>query len=470
MVSIHDFNLKITPSDTDYIIQAECLSVGEAGPHPIKKERLSNLSAYDYSTAQIVGRNLYKIIFQSDIGRLFDRALAITESESSRLRLLFKFKQSQELHEIPWELLHDGQSFLAVNPRIPMARYLEQFKKVESLKIEPPVRVLFTTACPSGFPPLDLSTEERHMRSALKTLSKNAELTVKRNISIEQLQHTLLRAQNWDDRPFHIWHHCGHGGMEKGEFVLILEERSKKSLSTVKQLSTLMQACPALRVVTLNVCHSAFTAGLVPALANLNVPAVIGFRGSILDKSALAFAEAFYDAMFHTPLDVAVSQARMALMIQNNYELDWTLPLLFLRTTTPMVLERNPTKSSSILHNTTEQQPITNVGIPPSIYKRLQTTLLNCGPFSSNEELKNYFVDSRIAQWHDRLHETTTTMRRVQATIDFLSRQHNYRGENALVLLLYVLSDQISLDNHCHYQLIKLSDELRDLLSNRLHN
>ncbi len=355
MNKMHDFVLKVMPGDTGYLIHVECSSVGEAGPQPVKKSILTSLARYSYSTAISVGQNLYRAIIRDEIHELFERALAVAESQSAGLRLLLKFSQSPELHEVPWELLHNGQEFLAINPKTPIVRYLEQARKVDSLEVKPPIRILFTTACPQGQVPLDLAAEERYIRLALGHLGEKIDLVVERNISIRQLRHALMRAQNRENRPFHIWHHCGHGSILNGKFVLALEEHGKRALADVSQLSALVKACPDLRVVTLNVCHGSSAVGLAPALATLNVPAVIGFRGSILDQSALTFAEAFYEAIFHTPLDVALGQARMALAVQNNQTLDWSLPLLFLRTTNSLILkQQEDTKPEAVLPNDTK--------------------------------------------------------------------------------------------------------------------
>ncbi len=99
--------------------------------------------------------------------------------------------------------------------------------------------------------------------------------------------------------------------------------------------------------------------------------------------------------------------------------------------------------------------------IPPNLYNQLRRTLLNCGPFTNNAELKAIFVDTRISCWRDNLPDAINAINRVNATIDFLSGQSNVSGENALVLLLHVLSDQKSPDDVCHQQLAALTNQLQ---------
>jgi hypothetical protein len=356
-IGMHDFILIFMANDTDYLVRAECSLVGEAGPRAIKRTDLANLSLVgerltsgdinDIASAGQIGRALYQIVFQNDLHELFQRALAVVSDRSAGLRTLLKFKQAPELYEIPWELLHNGQQFLVTNPATPIARYLEQTHKVESLEIEPPLRVLFTTACPKDRPSLDLATEERNVRTALEPLGGAVELVVERRVSLDRLRHALMRAQN-RERPFHIWHHCGHGELLSHNgavfFGLVLEDRNAAQWVDVAQVSTLVRACSSLRMVTLNVCHGGSSVGLGPALASLNVPCVISFRSSILDQMALIFAEAFYEAILHNPVDVALGQARMALLAKDSRSLDWALPLLFLRTTNPVLMAKPEVK------------------------------------------------------------------------------------------------------------------------------
>lgn len=99
--------------------------------------------------------------------------------------------------------------------------------------------------------------------------------------------------------------------------------------------------------------------------------------------------------------------------------------------------------------------------ITPNIYSRLETVLLKCGPFSNNDSLRAIFIDSRISAWRTDLYETNNRTERVRLTIEYLCQQYNDKGENALLLLLQVISEHTSVGDACHQELIQLSDELR---------
>jgi hypothetical protein len=81
-------------------------------------------------------------------------------------------------------------------------------------------------------------------------------------------------------------------------------------------------------------------------------------------------------------------------------------------------------------------------GIDPDLNRQLMTTLRRCDAFTSNAELRSVFVDGRLSPWAYNVPEGESPAGRVQATIAFLHDKANAQGQNALVLLLYVLQDR----------------------------
>lgn len=101
----------------------------------------------------------------------------------------------------------------------------------------------------------------------------------------------------------------------------------------------------------------------------------------------------------------------------------------------------------------------------PDTYKILRTTLLDCGLFNSNIELRAVFVDSRISRWRRQVPQEISPARRVDAIVDLFYNQYNDRQENALALFLQVLSDQKDPRDVCHRRLTELAGELATLTS-----
>ncbi len=102
--------------------------------------------------------------------------------------------------------------------------------------------------------------------------------------------------------------------------------------------------------------------------------------------------------------------------------------------------------------------------LPPQLYNRLQSTLLKCGPFDSEVELRAMFVDARISPWRDAFPEMRNRVSRVNVLIDELLHRYATTGENALLLFLQVLNEQASAGDACHNDIATLATELEHTL------
>ncbi len=102
-------------------------------------------------------------------------------------------------------------------------------------------------------------------------------------------------------------------------------------------------------------------------------------------------------------------------------------------------------------------------GIGSSLLTQLREVLLRCGSFDNDDELRAVFVDERISPWRHLLPTAASPTGRVNRVIEFLSTQSNDKGENALVLFLYVLSEGISQGNKCKGELARLAAGLSGL-------
>jgi len=103
-------------------------------------------------------------------------------------------------------------------------------------------------------------------------------------------------------------------------------------------------------------------------------------------------------------------------------------------------------------------------GVSSEVYRQLRATLLSCGPFDSNDELKAVFVDARISPWRHAVPQAHSAVSRVDAIISYLSDKHNTQQENALVLFLRVLSERVDPGDICHQDLAQAADRLEQEL------
>lgn len=95
-------------------------------------------------------------------------------------------------------------------------------------------------------------------------------------------------------------------------------------------------------------------------------------------------------------------------------------------------------------------------GISPQLYNQLRNTLLDCGPFSNEQEIRAIFADARISPWRYSLPHADNPMSRVEGTIGFLYTKFTTNQQNALVLMLKVLQDRTPLGDACYQKLNSL--------------
>ena len=275
-----------------------------------------------------LGRALYKAIFSGEIGRRFEAyrkdSGAGGGNEPIRLRLLLEIEasptHSDPLFNLPWELLHDGHGFLALDRRISIVRRPMLVKK-DSETIHAPLRVLIACAEPRA-EGLARFNGEVHLREIEQAL-KGVEL-----LDLRLLPHaTRTSLQQALAEGVHIFHFLGHGDIEIASHVvmgrLYLENPDAPELADVVSSTALQDWMsqvpirPTLAVFT--ACRSgttdhAPTLGVAQALLDTGVSAVVGMQADLYVEEAQAFAAAFYRALAERAIvDDAMQAGREAL-------------------------------------------------------------------------------------------------------------------------------------------------------------
>lgn len=285
----------------------------------------------DRSELARLGRRLFECLFSAADRPLFVRAADASRREGRPLRLLVRLGHGSRLERIPWEILHDGDRFVAKDARSSIVRYFNDRQERPAFQVAPPVRVLITSACPPPHAPLHLDAEIAAVLRAYRGAEGLVRPVVHRNVSLKCLEDLWQRAEV-RKQPFHVWHHCGHGHHTTagGEprFLLSLESRGDAEYVTVDQLSEVVGTCPGLRLAILNVCHGGSAGGPVAELARLNVPVVIGYPSRVANDMAYRFAAALHGNLLQVPVELAVSLARRALASVPAMALEWSQPMV----------------------------------------------------------------------------------------------------------------------------------------------
>ena len=288
-------------------------------------ELLSENQAYRY------GRALFDSVFTDKVADLYRKS---RDQSEPGLRIVLRLP-SDDLHALPWELLHDGQDWLFLTTTKTLIRYIEMAAPLRSIKVDPPLQVLAVNVGVRG-----ICEDEAEGDSApvLIDLERRGliELCCLSNPTTTELKRELRR------QPWNIFHFDGHGAFDRttNENFLVLARNQR--LPSKDLARTLSDRKGSLRVVVLNACEGATSAvggptnSMAVELTRAGIPAVLAMQYKIEDRAAEVFATAFYERIADFwPVDAAVSSARAA-MVDIEHTLQWAVPVLYLRVQRPI--------------------------------------------------------------------------------------------------------------------------------------
>lgn len=296
-----------------------------------------------------IGSRLFSELVRDQVRDLWAQARAdLDDGGRLRLRLIL---HPPAVAALPWETLHDplrNQSF-AADTNISLVRtqnLVSHVARPRALEAALPLKVLLVTV-DSGLPgaavqhgPDHVETghnlaahmESDQIRSAIEKLpSYRVELDhLDGRVSIQQIQERLKTS--WPD----ILHYVGHGN----EDGLLLWAGDAPALVSAATLRTVLQQAESVKLVFLNACLAGQVdstrpfAGIAHQLLQSGLPAVIAMRYEIMDRSAVHFAAAVYDALVagqaRGQIDAAVTIARSNLYINDPHRVDYATPILWL--------------------------------------------------------------------------------------------------------------------------------------------
>ncbi len=151
-----------------------------------------------------------------------------------------------------------------------------------------PIRILFVLSCPPSQYQIDTAEEIRQIRAELQSAPYRDRF---KHEVITAATYTDLRKALREHKP-HILHIACHGTPE-AELVLSDGHGDEERIEAKAFIGLLGLLKENLRLVVLNACHSAaITPQLVPV-----VDLVLGMRGAVADRSAIAFAAVFYESL-----------------------------------------------------------------------------------------------------------------------------------------------------------------------------
>jgi tetratricopeptide (TPR) repeat protein len=330
----------------------------------------SSLSAQELPVRE-VGRRLFEAVFAERIYGRYTASLQEAARQGQPLRVVLRLR-APELAGLPWEAMFDPEADEYLCQREPIVRYVETAQPATPLPVSPPLRILGIVSAPRDLPALDVPEEQRRLTDAIDDLTKRGQVELRwaPGGTWPRLQEVL------QDGHWHVLHFIGHGGIDRGEGVLALEDEltGKANLVSSARFARLLHTCrPVPRLVVLNSCQSGEAAAddllssTAAALVHSGISAAVAMQFVVTDPAALAFSRGFYQALAHNhPVDEAVRLGRIMIDGTSENTLEWLTPVLFLRT--------DETRLFSIIRpegNGVPSQP----GPPPSEHVERESTL-----------------------------------------------------------------------------------------------
>ncbi|MDB9348754.1 CHAT domain-containing protein [Nodularia spumigena] len=249
----------------------------------------------DYSKT---GQALYNWLDGND--RIFQREIA----KHRRSGIVLAIAATKRLAHLPWEVLHDGKSFLVERkPAIIPIRWVKdensQQLTLENQPADRALNVLFMATSPLGIEPeLNFEAEEAQVLSA--TQRKPLSLIVEESGCLKELGHLV---EDYDQGYFDVVHLTGHATFLDEEPRFITEtELGEAEYSSAEDIATELQfQLP--KLIFLSGCNTGYSrdAGTVPSMAeallNQGATAVLAWGQRVLDTDASATAATLYQEL-----------------------------------------------------------------------------------------------------------------------------------------------------------------------------
>ncbi|MEA2694031.1 MAG: uncharacterized protein QOJ16_3418 [Acidobacteriota bacterium] len=195
-----------------------------------------------------------------------------------------------------------------------------------------------------------------------------------------------------------VLHFAGSAGYVEGRGGALIFETDDGGAASISgdDLAILLGNIPSLRLVFLNACDTAKTIGsgdfnpfrsVAATLVACGVPAVLGMQFPISDSAAFHFSEIFYQRLSTgVPIDVAITEGRLAVHIQYPVDMEWGTPVLYTRISDGAIFEiecsvsgDSPRLTIFLCHSSEDKEFIRD------LYRRL--TLEGYDPWLDEEKL-----------------------------------------------------------------------------------
>lgn len=283
------------------------------------------------------------------------------------------------LLSLPWELLHDGHSFLFHGKHpVRVRRRLPNRNPQPSVTRELPIRILLVSPRPEekGVSYLDHRISAKPLVEAVEALGDLAKLTILRPPTFAALQTELTRAAE-AGQSYDVVHFDGHGVYDRqvGLGTLCFEdpkdadklEARAMQLVYAKELAGVMRD-HRIPLVFLEACQSAQTeenpsASVAASLLTEGVTSVVAMSHSVLVETARRFVKAFYEELAKGARIGSAMLAGQGALQTNPHRgkiagagdlrlQDWFVPVLYQEAQDPRLVPHRPSADAQQIDDT----------------------------------------------------------------------------------------------------------------------
>jgi tetratricopeptide (TPR) repeat protein len=295
---------------------------------------LLNLAEQDYYVRLAedyakTGRKLYNWLDGSD--RFFQTLL----NQHQRDGIVLAIATAENLAHLPWEVLHDGNSFLVQRiPGVVPVRWLssDEVKKltIDATAENRALNLLFMATSPLGVEPiLDFEAEEGRILEA--TARQPLFLAVEESGCLSELGYLI---ENYGKGYFDVFHLTGHANLtEAGARFVTETEIGEAYHATAEDIARELQFQMP-KLIFLSGCRTGQggKAGAVPSMAEellkLGGKAILGWGQKVLDSEAKEAAATLYQELA-TGKQVTEAVACTYQTLIKNKARDWHLLRLY---------------------------------------------------------------------------------------------------------------------------------------------
>jgi hypothetical protein len=242
------------------------------------------------------GQALYQWLDQSD--HLLSNALRKPRPEG----LILAIASDEGLAQLPWELLHDGKSFLIQKrPAVIPIRWVATGQAPIEIANTPknrPLNVLFMATSPIGVEPiLDYEAEEGQILTATQRTPVN--LRVEESGCLSELGYLVGDYETGYFDVFHLTGHATDAGCQP--YFFTESEYGDQVNSSVEDLVDVL-GYPLPPVIFLSGCQTGYSSdraipSMAESLLRMGATAVLGWGERVRDTDATAAASALYQEL-----------------------------------------------------------------------------------------------------------------------------------------------------------------------------